>query len=151
MFLFTPLLAFSAFAAFAAFATFADAKIVDCSATGSTDKFTINSLTLSADTASPGDNVSLGLLYTNPRLVTDGMVTTSVTYNFIPLSPTVEPLCNSVPCPLDPGQHDGSSSLLIPTGISGTVITKIAWTVANIQVLCIQITLRVMEKVNAIF
>jgi hypothetical protein len=141
MFLFTPLLAFSALASFACFAS---AKIVDCSS-ASPDKFIINSLTLSADTASPGDNVSLGLLYTNPRLVTDGTVTTSVTYNFIPLSPTVEPLCNSVPCPLDPGQHDGSSSLQIPTGISGTIVTKIVWAVANIQVLCIQITLRVMR------
>lgn len=140
MFLFTPLLAFSAFACLASFAA---SKIVDCSV-ASPEKFIINSLTLSADTASPGDNVSLGLLYTNPRLVTDGTVTTSVTYNFIPLSPTVEPLCNSVPCPLDPGQHDGSSSLQIPTGISGTVVTKIVWAVANIQVLCIQITLRVM-------
>ena len=135
--------------AFLTYDAFAAAKIVDCSAQNP-EKFVINSLTLSADTVSPGDNVSLGLLYTNPSLVTDGTVTTTVTYNFIPLSPTTEPLCNSVPCPLEPGQHDGSSSIEIPTGISGSVVTKIIWTVTNIQVLCIQITLRVMEKITTI-
>jgi hypothetical protein len=130
--------------AFLTFDAFAAAKIVDCSAQNP-EKFVINSLTLSADTVSPGDNVSLGLLYTNPSLVTDGTVTTTVTYNFIPLSPTTEPLCNSVPCPLEPGQHDGSSSIEVPTGISGSVVTKIIWTVTDIQVLCIQITLKVMR------
>jgi hypothetical protein len=139
------LLASFAFLTFDAFAcALASSKIVDCSS-ASPEKFVINSLTLSADTVSPGDNVSLGLLYTNPSLVTDGTVTTTVTYNFIPLSPTVEPLCNSVPCPLEPGQHDGSSSIEVPTGISGSVVTKIIWTVANIQVLCIQITIKVMR------
>jgi len=136
-------LAFASFA-FLTFDAFASAKIVDCSS-ANPEKFVINSLTLSADTVSPGDNVSLGLLYTNPSLVTDGTVTTTVTYNFIPLSPTTEPLCNSVPCPLEPGQHDGSSSIEVPTGISGSVVTKIIWTVTDIQVLCIQITLKVMR------
>jgi len=144
MFLVLAFLTFDAFAC-----ALASSKIVDCSS-GNPEKFVINSLTLSADTVSPGDNVSLGLLYTNPSLVTDGTVTTTVTYNFIPLSPTTEPLCNSVPCPLEPGQHDGSSSIEVPIGISGTVVTKIIWTVTNIQVLCIQITLRVMEKVGII-
>jgi len=139
MFLILAFLTYDAFAS-----AFASSKIVDCSS-GNPENFVINSLTLSADTVSPGDNVSLGLLYTNPSLVTDGTVTTTVTYNFIPLSPTTEPLCNSVPCPLEPGQHDGSSSIEVPTGISGSVVTKIIWTVTNIQVLCIQITLRVMR------
>jgi len=124
-----------------------DAKVVDCSSPSNPNRFIINSLSLTPpDEVSPGNNVSLGLFYTNPTLVTDGTVTTSVTYNFLPLTPTVEPLCNSVVCPLQPGQHDGSASFAFPTGLSGTVVTKIVWTVADIQVLCLQITMRTLQN-----
>jgi hypothetical protein len=128
-----------------AFLTFADSKITDCTK-ASASRFTIQTLSLSPpDQASPGENVTLGLIYTNPTLVTDGTVTTSVTYNFIPLTPTVEPLCKSVVCPLEPGQHDGGVSYAFPTGLSGSVVTKIVWTVADIQVLCLQLTLKALQ------
>ena len=137
MFLF-PLLAF-------AFLAFADAKVSDCTK-ASPSRFTIQSLSLTPDQVSPGQNVTLGLLYTNPTLVTDGTVTTTVTYNSIPLTPTVEPLCKSVVCPLQPGQHDGGVSYLFPSGLSGTVVTKIVWAVADVQVLCLQLTVKTMSK-----
>jgi len=135
-----------------AFLAVADSKVTDCTK-DSTSRFIINSLSLSPpDQVSPGENVTLGLIYTNPTLVTDGTVTTSVTYNFIPLTPTVEPLCKSVVCPLEPGQHDGGVSYAFPTGLSGSVVTKIVWTVSNIQVLCIQITLKAFQvKAKSLF
>ena len=135
MFLIVPLLAFLAFA---------DAKVTDCTK-ASASRFTIQSLSLTPEQVSPGENVTLGLLYTNPALVSDGTVRTSVTYNFIPLTPTVEPLCKSVACPLEPGQHDGGVSYAFPTGLTGTVVTKIVWTVMNIEVLCIQLTLKALQ------
>jgi hypothetical protein len=136
MFLLCPLLAFL---------SFADAKVTDCTK-ASASRFTIQSLSLTPpDQVSPGENVTLGLIYTNPALVTDGTVTTSVTYNFIPLTPIVEPLCKSVPCPLEPGQHDGGVSYTFPAGLSGSVATKIVWTVSEIQVLCLQLTLKTLR------
>jgi hypothetical protein len=128
-----------------AFLAVADSKVSDCTK-ASASRFTIQTLSLSPpDQVSPGENVTLGLIYTNPALVADGTVTTSVTYNFIPLTPTVEPLCKSVPCPLEPGQHDGSVSYTFPTGLSGSVVTKIVWTVSEIQVLCLQLTLKALQ------
>jgi hypothetical protein len=136
MFFLCPLLAFLAFA---------DSKVSDCTK-ASASRFTVQSLSLTPpDQVSPGENVTLSLIYTNPTLVTDGTVTTSVTYNFIPLTPTVEPLCKSVSCPLEPGQHDGGVSYNFPTGLSGSVVTKIVWTVADIQVLCLQLTLKALQ------
>jgi len=128
-----------------AFAALANAKVTDCTK-ASASRFTIQSLSLSPpDQVSPGENVTLGLLYTNPTLVTDGTVTTTVTYNYIPLTPTAEPLCKSIVCPLEPGQHDGSVSYIFPAGLTGSVVTKIVWTVENIQVLCLQLTLKALQ------
>jgi hypothetical protein len=128
-----------------AFLALTESKVTDCTK-ASANRFTIQSLSLTPpDQVSPGENVTLSLIYTNPALVTDGTVTTSVTYNFIPLTPTVEPLCKSVPCPLEPGQHDGGVSYTFPVGLSGSVATKIVWTVADIQVLCLQLTLKALQ------
>ncbi len=135
-----------------AFLALTDAKVTDCTK-ASVSRFSIQSLSLTPpDQVSPGENVTLSLIYTNPVLVTDGTVTTSVTYNFIPLTPTVEPLCKSVVCPLEPGQHDGGVSYVFPAGLTGSVVTKIVWTVADIQVLCIQITLKALQmKAKSLF
>jgi hypothetical protein len=109
------------------------------------DLFIINSLSQSpADSIHGGDNFTLTLLYTNNKVVNAGTATTSVTYNFIPLTPTVKPLCESFVCPLQTGQHDGSVSSLFPSGLSGTVVTKIVWKDdAGNQLLCISSTLSV--------
>ena len=90
-----------------------------------------------------GQNVTLSLLYTSPVEVDSGTITTSVTYNFLPLTPTTAPLCDSAPCPIGVGDHDGSSWFLVPTGVKGTVVTKIVWTDVNsTQLLCISINLK---------
>jgi hypothetical protein len=106
--------------------------------------FQITQLVLSPpDSAKVGENVTLTLLYTSPVEVDSGTITTSVTYNFLPITPTVAPLCDSVPCPIGVGDHDGSSWFLVPSGISGTVVTKIVWTDVNAtELLCINIKLK---------
>lgn len=105
--------------------------------------FTINSLSLSPVSPNPGDNVLLNLDYTVPQglTVVDGDATYSMTYNFLPLSPTVEPLCQDIPCPLSSGRYVNQSSSVWPTGLSGTLDTKIIW--ANemgTQLLCMSIS-----------
>lgn len=118
------------------------ASISDCGVGNSV--FQITSLTLDPPTsASAGDNVTLGLLYNSPVLIQNGTVTTSVTYNFIPLSPSTAPLCDSAQCPIGVGAHDGSSWYLMPAGLSGTLSSKIVWSdMNNNQLLCIQMSLK---------
>jgi hypothetical protein len=119
----------------------ASASVTNC---GSNSVFEITQLILNPpNTVKSGDNVSLTLLYTSPVEVDSGTITTSVTYNFLPLTPTTAPLCSSVPCPIGVGDHDGSSWFLVPTGVRGTVVTKIVWTDVNsTQLLCISINMK---------
>jgi hypothetical protein len=118
------------------------ATISNC---GSNPAFTITTLDQSPLTkVSAGQNVSLTLKYTSYAPVSAGTVTTAVTYNFIPFKPTVDDLCKSIACPLAPGDHDGSTSVVTPTGISGTVVSTITWADSNgNQLLCIKSTLSV--------
>ena len=118
------------------------ATITNC---GSNPAFTITALDQSPLTkVSAGQNVSLTLKYTSYVPVSAGTVTTAVTYNFIPFQPTVDDLCKSVVCPLAAGDHDGSSSVVTPSGVSGSVTTTITWADADgKQLLCIKSTLSV--------
>ena len=131
-----------ALAALAALAAKAEATISNC---GVNPLFTITQLDQSPLTkVTAGQNVSLTLKYTSYAAVSAGTVTTAVTYNFIPFKPTVADLCTSVVCPLAPGDHDGSSILATPVGISGTVVSKITWNDQDgAQLLCITSTLSV--------
>ena len=124
----------------------AAASISDCGVGKSV--FQITSLSLDPPTqAAAGDNVTLGLLYNSPVTVDNGTVTTSITYNFLPLSPSIAPLCDSVSCPIDVGPHDGSSWYLMPSGLSGTLSSKIVWSdMNNQQLLCIQMSLKAIAS-----
>ena len=56
--------------------------------------------------------------------------TYSVTYNFIPLTPTVDDLCATQKedlCPLAIGVHHDVSTSTWPSGLSGKLTTKIQW------------------------
>jgi hypothetical protein len=107
--------------------------------------FTITKLALSPDVVRPGDNVTLTLNYVNPITVTGGTVKNTATYNFIPLSPTTTDLCQTVPCPLQPGEYDGSSSFVIPTGLTGSLVLKTQW-LADTALLCITSTIKVNSR-----
>ena len=110
--------------------------------------FQITKLTLDPpSTVMAGQNVSLGLVYNSPQVITNGTVKNSVTYNFIPLSPTVSNLCDSTDCPITVGQHDGSSSYPMPTGLSGSLKSQIVWyDDAGNQLLCIEMALKIQNK-----
>jgi hypothetical protein len=64
-----------------------------------------------------------------PGEVAGGTATYSVTYNFIPLSPTVNDLCLEVPggCPIMPGTLDTVSSIPFDDSLSGQIAIKIDW------------------------
>jgi len=91
-----------------------------------------------------GATANLTLQYMAPVQVDNGTITTKVTYNFIPLTPTTSLLCASAACPIEIGFHDGSTAVTVPTGLSGTIVSNIAWTdtVGN-QLLCVQMSVKV--------
>ena len=111
-----------------------------------TTVFKINSMSLSPANPIPGELVALNLDYTVPEgvMVTGGQATYAVTYNFLPLAPTIEPLCQNIPCPLGAGTYQNSSSSTWPTGLSGSVNTKITWADdTGTPLLCINLAAKV--------
>ena len=84
------------------------------------------------------------------EVVTSGTATYSVTYNFIPVTPTVDDLCVDQqggippdPCPLAIGQHNSKSISQFPSGLSGTIVTQILWKDQNNQqILCMKWTVK---------
>ena len=109
--------------------------------------FTIQQLGLEpSDKAVGGTNVSLTLYYTSPLEVTGGSVKNSMSYNFIPLAPTITDLCQNTQCPITIGPHDGSSWYTMPSGLSGTITSRILWSdTAGTQLLCLDMTLKVVQ------
>jgi hypothetical protein len=79
------------------------------------------------DSIRTGENLTLTLKYEVPSRIPMGTSQTSVSLNFIPLGTKTEELCSTMPCPIEPGIHDGSSWALFPSGVSGTLVTKINW------------------------
>lgn len=108
--------------------------------------FTIQQLGLEPpDKTVGGTNVSLTLYYTSPVEVTGGSVKNSMSYNFIPISPTITDLCQNTACPITIGPHDGSSWYTMPSGLSGTITSRILWTdTAGTQLLCLDMSLKVI-------
>ena len=95
------------------------------------------------DRISGGQNLSLTLKYSASEEIPAGKVTKSITLNFIPFSPTTEDLCVNAPCPITVGDHDGSSWSLFPSGVSGTLVSKVVWAdTQGRELLCVQSTLK---------
>jgi len=108
-----------------------------------TSVFKINSVSLTPTDPMPGELVAMNLDYTVPSGVTvvDGQAKYDITYNFMPFSPTIEPLCQDIPCPLGPGTYMNSTYSTWPSDLSGTVNTKITWLdMTGTQLLCIRLT-----------
>lgn len=75
-----------------------------------------------------GDNVTLWVAYDLPApAVTGGTATYSFSLNGIPLTPTVDDLCTQTACPIEVGAHNETSSSIFPSGVSGKVVSQIAW------------------------
>lgn len=82
----------------------------------------------SPETPKAGDNVSLWVAYDLPApAITGGTATYSFSLNGIPFTPTVEDLCKQTICPKEPGLYNETSSSIFPPGISGKIVSQIAW------------------------
>jgi hypothetical protein len=72
----------------------------------------------------------------------------SVTYNFIPLSPTINDLCteinkSNITCPLKVGTYGIQSKGSVPDSLSGTTTIKNEWfTTDNERILCLLFTIK---------
>jgi hypothetical protein len=87
-----------------------------------------------------GQNSTLFLSMNVPSAVTGGTATYTVTYNYIPLTPTTDNLCTVVPagCPIMPGTLDTVSSIPFDGSLSGLLNLKIEWKdLAAKQLMCV--------------
>jgi hypothetical protein len=118
--------------------SFVSSVVTDCSSSNSL--FKIEEVRFVPTNPKAGENTTLYLTYNNPGLpLADGTATTSVKYSFIPLTPTVQPLCKNTNCPILTGQVEQASSSLWPD-IKGTVTIKSVWADLNgNELLCFQI------------
>ena len=119
-------------------------SVSDCSKGAS--QITIDSMRFQPDPPVKGQNSTLNLSLSNPTDILAGTATYSFTYNFIPFTPEVTDLCSQVPggCPIKAGPLETTSSYPIDPSLSGTIVAKIEWKdTANVQLLCVSITMKV--------
>jgi hypothetical protein len=135
-------------AAAAALVTVTYSSISDCS--NGNSLFQLTDLALTPDPPVRNEPLHMTVVFNNPgEDVSSGTVTTSVTLNWIPFSPTVEALCDNTQCPLINGLNDRSTSSIWPDTVSGNVQSKIEWTgVDGSQLLCIKISAKVAAAEN---
>ena len=120
----------------------ATATITDCAPNS---LFKVNALGFWPDPAMKNENSTVSFAYTvpGPDPITAGTAKYSVTYNFLPLTPTTEDLCTQTTCPILPGTYNQSSSSTFPN-LSGSVTIKIEWLdAASKPLLCAKIVTKV--------
>lgn len=111
--------------------------------------FTLNSQSIDPPEPTPGSTVVFNLDYTVPEglTVSDGTTTYSYTYNFIPFSPTTNPLCQDLPCPVGPGRYQNTTKTTWPSGVSGYIVSTMTWTLPDSQLLlCSEMTFNLAKK-----
>jgi hypothetical protein len=88
-----------------------------------------------------GQNATLKLGMEVPEAINDGTATYSVTLNFIPFQPTVDPLCETtIACPIEVGHLDTSSTFAFPD-VNGLMKLTIEWADgAGRQLMCVEIS-----------
>jgi len=130
---------------FALFSFIVSASAITSVCSSANSLLKIKDLVFSPDPPLANQNTTLYLKFDNPGpMIAGGTSTTAVTYNFIPFSPTVEPLCQNTACPVPTGLTEQSSSSLWPSGLSGTVVTTITWNdLQENELLCMKITVKV--------
>jgi len=118
-------------------------SITDCSK--GTSLFQFQELALTPDPPVAGEELFMTVVFTNPGSeVDDGSVTTDVTLNFIPFTPSTVALCESTDCPLVSGLNNRSTSSVWPSTIAGKVVSKILWkTLEEVELLCIKMSFSV--------
>jgi hypothetical protein len=121
---------------------FATATIKDCDPNS---QFKITDLALYPDPPKRNEQVYMTVIFNNPGPeITDGKVTTSVTLNGIPFTPSTKPLCEDTECPLIVGTNNRSTMSVWPETVSGKINSKIQWRDTNgMSLLCIQTSVAV--------
>lgn len=104
-------------------------------------------LQISPDPPIPNQPVKLTLIFDNTgKEITSGTVTTSLSVNYIPLSPTTTTLCDSTTCPIVPGKNDRSTETTFPE-VTGIIKSKVTWIGPEGEsLLCIDTLLKVQTN-----
>ena len=101
-------------------------SVTDCS--NGKSLLALTSMSFSPDPTVPGETSTLLLSLNVPYEITNGTATYTTTYNFIPFSPTIDPLCYvTVACPIQVGTLQTRSSYPIPADLKGTLQIKVVW------------------------
>lgn len=111
--------------------------------------FRPSQLALSPDPPVPGKPVRLTLIFDNtgPE-ITQGTVSTSISVNYIPFSPSSVPLCENTACPIVPGSNDRSTETIFPS-VTGIIHSKVTWVGPQGEsLLCIDSSLKVASGWN---
>jgi len=119
-------------------------SVNDCSK--GTSIFKIISMSFSPDPPISGQNSTLLLSMNVPTQVSGGTATYSLTYNFIPISPSVEDLCKILPggCPIIIGKLDTVSNIPFDTSLKGSIGIKINWKdTTNNELMCVSINTKI--------
>ena len=124
------------------FALNASALVSDCS--NGKSLFTLTSMSISPDPPVRGQNSTLLLSMNVPEEINNGTATYTVTYNFMPFTPTVDDLCGiTVPCPITVGTLDTVSSFPFDDTLSGTIIIRVNWNdLTGRSLLCVSMNLK---------
>lgn len=128
----------------ALFSSIVNASVKDCSSPAAL--FKVTSMSFSPDPPIKGQNSTLLLSINVPSEVVGGTVTYTPTYNFIPLSPSSESLCTTLPdgCPIRVGPLNTVSSMPFDSSLSGTIVLKIEWKdLSEKQLMCVSVTAKV--------
>jgi hypothetical protein len=121
----------------------ADGSIKICSAEG--DHLQITELKLVPDPPLRGKPFELVLKTNNNGAeITHGTITTSISINYIPFSPSITLLCEDINCPIPTGFNDFSKTATWPDTVTGAISSKVVWkdSSAN-ELLCVQINTKV--------
>ncbi len=123
------------------FFTNAFATIKDCD---TTSVFRPTELALTPDPPVPEQPVYLTLLFDNTgQIVTNGTITTSINVNYVPITPTLNPLCDNTECPIIPGTNNRSTETIFPS-FTGIFRSRVTWTSKDGQILlCIDTNFKV--------
>jgi len=109
----------------------------------------VQNIILSVEPVLPQSDYTLYVSGDLSKEVTGGTSKYDVTYNFIPLSPSINDLCteiknSNITCPLTVGHIELQSKGTVPTGVSGSVTIKNQWfDSVGARILCMQFNIKI--------
>ena len=104
---------------------FASGSVIDCSRPNST--FNIRSFSFSPDPAVSGKNSTLIVSFQVPEVVSSGNVTYGISYDFHPFQYATANICNTMACPIQPGNYTRKLTYPLPHSLSGSLRLRVNW------------------------